>query len=56
MKIYEKPSVEIKKFEVEDIITVSEYSLGASDITAPGSETLKQMTADDAATGVVFEW
>ncbi|GEM_PF-6951232 len=53
MKIYEKPSVEIKKFDVEDIITASietEISIGTT------SSDLQTITGDMNAVGVVFEW
>lgn len=55
MKIYEKPSIEIKKFEVEDIITVSgevDYDMGA--ITSGGD--VEALTGDASAQGIVYEW
>ncbi len=53
MKIYEKPSVEIKKFDVEDIITASvEMEIG----TGTDNSDLKSITGETAPTGVVFEW
>lgn len=49
MKIYERPSVEIKRFDVEDIMAVSgEFAAENgmfNDITNNGSQA-----------GVVFEW
>lgn len=52
MKIYEKPSVEIKKFDVEDIITASVEA----EITGAGDTTLQTITGDNSAVGVTFEW
>lgn len=51
MKIYEKPSVEIKKFDVEDVITASVVET----ITGVDS-TLETITGVTGAQGVVFEW
>ena len=54
MKIYEKPSVEIKKFDVADIITASVFTInGAND---GATATLEQVTGVAGATGIVFEW
>lgn len=50
MKIYEKPSVDIKKFDVEDIMAVSTYS---ADNTAFGKIT---GIDGDKKDGVVFAW
>lgn len=48
MKIYERPSVEIKRFDVEDIMAASgEY--------AANNELFTEITGS-AAAGVVFEW
>lgn len=49
MKIYEKPSVDIKKFDVEDIMATSTFSASNSDF---GLIT----DTEDSRTGVVFEW
>ncbi len=49
MKIYEKPSVDIKRFDVEDVMMVSTYEVDNgefADITKDGT----------TRTGVVFEW
>lgn len=43
MKIYEKPSVEIRKFESEDVILAS----------AP---TVDQIKGSDGSAGIVFKW
>lgn len=49
MKKYEKPSVDIKKFEVEDVMTVSTYSTNNDDF--------KAITGDgETRNGVVFQW
>lgn len=50
MKIYEKPSVEIRKFDVADVITAS------GDPVVPATPTLDEITGVTGATGVVFEW
>lgn len=50
MKIYEKPSVDIKKFDVEDIMATSTFSTDNAEfgqITGTEGET---------KTGVVFAW
>ena len=49
MKIYEKPSVDIKRFDVEDImVTSGVYSSDNQDFV--------EITGDKAMDGVVFEW
>ena len=49
MKIYEKPSVDIKKFDVEDIMVTSAFS-------ASNTEFGEISGKEDTRTGVVFEW
>lgn len=48
MKIYEKPSVDIKRFDVEDIMSAS----GVFDANNTAFEDI----AGEALSGVVFEW
>ena len=50
MKIYEKPSVDIKKFDVEDIMATSTFSTNNTEF---GQIT---GTDGDARNGVVFAW
>lgn len=52
MKIYEKPSVEIKRFDVEDVM----FTSGMFDDT--NNEAFVQITGDGATpfTGVAFQW
>lgn len=53
MKIYEKPSIEIKKFEVEDIITVSANETNI-DMTNLGD--VSSITGNTGDQGIVYEW
>lgn len=49
MKKYEKPSVDIKRFEVEDVMAVSTYETN--------NELFKDITkGEKSANGVVFQW
>jgi len=51
MKIYEKPLVDIKTFDVEDVMAVSgEFNANNGDIAAIMGDT------DNPYNGVVFEW
>lgn len=50
MKIYEKPSVDIKRFDVEDIM------LDNSGVYGENAEILADLTGISDAAGVVFEW
>jgi helix-turn-helix protein len=50
MKIYEKPSVDIKKFDVEDIMATSTF---VEDNTEFGQITGSE---GETRTGVVFAW
>lgn len=52
MKIYEKPSIEIKKFEVEDIITVS----GEVDYDMSSMTDVSGLTGNSGDQGIVYEW
>jgi len=49
MKIYERPSVEIKKFDVEDIMTQSGEFVD-------GNTMLEELSNNEYSQGVVFEW
>ena len=48
MKIYEKPSVDVRTFDVEDVMTESGYYDGAN-------ENFKAINGE-ALSGVVFQW
>ena len=54
MKIYEKPLVDVKTFDVEDVM----YTSGVFDITDPDTKAKFDEIAGNttAYTGVVFEW
>lgn len=50
MKIYEKPLIDIKTFDVEDIMEESGYYTSAT------NEKFKEIDSTATYTGVVFEW
>jgi hypothetical protein len=50
MKIYEKPSVDIKRFDVEDIM------LDNSGVYSANNASLDEITGGDVISGVAFEW
>lgn len=53
MKIYEKPSIEIKKFEVEDIITVSGE---APVVDMKNLNDVSDITGNSGDMGISYEW
>ena len=55
MKIYEKPMAIVNRFEVEDVIAQSVYTVGDAnyDAVLAGSTSYKD---EKAAQGVVFQW
>ena len=53
MKIYEKPSVDVKTFDVQDVINASAYNSFDSQNTKFGEIT---GNTDDKRNGVVFQW
>lgn len=61
MKNYVKPSIEISKFSVEDIMSNSGVMGGKSDMTAAGQNLydaykIDQSVATDAVNIVEFNW
>lgn len=50
MKIYEKPSVDIKRFDVEDIM------LDNSGVYSENNKAFADITGGEAISGVAFEW
>lgn len=53
MKIYEKPSVDVKTFDVQDVINASAYDSFDNQNTKFGEIS---GTAGDTRNGVVFQW
>lgn len=55
MKIYEKPLVDVKTFDVEDVMTNS--GIGDGGVLGEASETLfKAINPSGTYSGVAFKW
>ncbi len=54
MKIYEKPLVDVKTFDVEDVMTVSGITGG--EMGDGSKELFKAINPDGNYSGVAFKW
>ncbi len=59
MKMYTKPSLEVKKFDVEDIIQTSGMGTfgGKENLTTAGAALYEEAVGTDVAENIIeFEW